>query len=106
QWGGWPGRNNTPEGTNIPTEWDIDSGENIKWSADLGSQSYGNPVVANGKVYVGTNNGAGHVKRFPKNVDLGCLLCFDDNTGEFLWQHSSTKLPSGRVHDWPLQGIC
>lgn len=106
QWGGWSGRNNTPEGTNIPTKWDIDSGKNVKWSAKLGSQSYGNPVVANGKVYVGTNNGAGHLERFPNSVDLGCLLCFDEETGEFLWQHSSPKLPTGRVHDWPLQGIC
>lgn len=106
QWGGWSGRNNTPAGENIPTEWDVDSGSNIKWSAELGSQTYGNPVIANGKVYVGTNNNAGYIKRYPPTVDLGCLLCFDEATGEFLWQASSPKLPTGRVHDWPLQGIC
>jgi outer membrane protein assembly factor BamB len=39
-------------------------------------------------------------------VDLGVLLCFDEETGDFLWQHSSPKLPTGRVHDWPDQGIC
>ncbi len=61
QWGGWTGRNNTPLGKNIPATWDIDDGTNIKWSAKLGSQTYGNPVVANGKVYVGTNNGAGYL---------------------------------------------
>ncbi len=106
QWGGWSGKNNTPDGKNIPIKWDIDDGTNIKWAAKLGSQTYGNPVIANGKVYVGTNNGAGHLKRYPSNVDLGCLLCFDEKTGEFLWQHSSPKLSTGRVHDWPLQGIC
>lgn len=106
QWGGWSGKNNTPDGKNIPIEWDIDNGTNIKWSAKLGSQTYGNPAIANGKVYVGTNNGAGHLKRYPSNVDLGCLLCFDEKTGEFLWQHSSPKLSTGRVHDWPLQGVC
>ena len=106
QWGGWSGKNNTPDGKNIPIEWDIDDGTNIKWSAKLGSQTYGNPVIANSKVYVGTNNGAGHLKRYPSNVDLGCLLCFDEKTGEFLWQHSSPKLATGRVHDWPLQGVC
>ena len=106
QWGGWPGRNNTPQGENIPTEWDVDSGENIRWTAALGSQTYGNPVVANGKVYIGTNNGSGYVKRFPRTVDLGCLICFDEKTGEFLWQDSNPKLPTGRVHDWPLQGVC
>ena len=106
QWGGWSGKNNTPNGKNIPIEWDIDDGTNIKWSAKLGSQTYGNPAIANGKVYVGTNNGAGHLKRYPSNVDLGCLLCFDEKTGKFLWQHSSPKLSTGRVHDWPLQGVC
>ncbi len=105
-WGGTNSRNNTPDGKGIVTKWDVESGENIKWKANLGSQTYGNPVVANGKVYVGTNNGAGYIKRYPSSVDLGCLLCFDEKTGEFLWQHSSPKLPTGRVHDWPLQGIC
>ena len=106
QWAGSALRNNTPQGKNIPTSWDIENNVNIKWVAQLGSQSYGNPVVANGRVYVGTNNRAGYLKRYPSNVDLGCLLCFDEATGKFLWQHSSEKLPTGRVHDWPLQGIC
>ena len=106
QWGGTSLRNNTPEGRNIPTDWDADTGRNVKWTAALGSQSYGNPVVANGKVYVGTNNQRGYLERYPPTVDLGCLLCFDEKTGEFLWQHSSEKLPTGRVHDWPQQGIC
>jgi len=118
QWGGSSKRNNTPEGKNIPVEWTIgsfdlktgewnkDEAENVKWTASLGSQSYGNPVVANGKVYVGTNNGAGYQKRYPAAVDLGVLLCFDEKDGKFLWQHSNEKLPTGRVHDWPLQGVC
>jgi outer membrane protein assembly factor BamB len=106
QWGGWSSRNNTPQGENIPTEWDIETGENILWSAPLGSQTYGNTVVANGKLYIGTNNGYGYIPRYPKDVDLGCLLCFNVENGEFLWQHSSPKLPTGRVHDWPDQGIC
>jgi len=106
QWGGWAGRNNTPQGTNIPQSWSVDDGTNIKWSVKLGSQTYGNPVVANGKVYVGTNNNAGYLTRYPGSIDLGCLLCFDEKTGKFLWQHSSEKLPQGRVNDWPLQGIC
>ncbi len=110
QWGGSSLRNNTPLGKDIPTDWDVESGKNILWQAKLGSQTYGNPVVANGKVYVGTNNGGAYIARFPSNenirVDLGCLLCFDEKTGKFLWQHSSPKLASGRVHDWPEQGIC
>ena len=106
QWGGSYGRNNTPEGKNIPIKWNVESGENILWSMPLGSETYGNPVVANGKVYIGTNNGNGYIKRYPSSVDLGCLVCFDEKTGTFLWQHSNEKLPTGRVHDWPHQGIC
>jgi outer membrane protein assembly factor BamB len=118
QWGGSSIRNNTPEGHGIPVEWNIgsfdlktgewnkDEAENVVWAASLGSQSYGNPVVANGHVYVGSNNGAGYLKRYPATVDLGVLLCFDEKDGKFLWQHSNEKLPTGRVHDWPLQGVC
>ena len=118
QWGGNSYRNNTPVGVDICREWDCgrfdrktgewisDNAENIKWVARVGSQTYGNPVVADGQVYVGTNNGAGYIKRYPAKVDLGCLVCFRESDGEFLWQHSSEKLPTGRVHDWPLQGIC
>jgi outer membrane protein assembly factor BamB len=105
-WFGSPYRNNTPDGKNIPVKWNIETGENILWKAALGSQSYGNPVIANGKVYVGTNNGNGYVKRYPRQLDLGCLVCFSDKNGSFLWQYSCEKLPSGRVHDWPEQGIC
>ena len=118
QWGGTRHRNNVPgvEGLvqtwNIGKfdrrtgEWDKTKAENIHWFSRLGSQTYGNPVVAGGHVYVGTNNGGGHLDRYPANVDLGCLLAFDESSGDFLWQHSSEKLITGRVHDWPLQGIC
>jgi outer membrane protein assembly factor BamB len=118
QWGGSPVRNNVSDARNIPSEWepgDFDkktgkwlpeTAKNVKWVAQLGTQTYGNPVIANGQVYVGTNNGAGWLKRYPETVDLGCLLAFKESDGSFLWQHSSEKLPTGRVHDWPLQGIC
>jgi outer membrane protein assembly factor BamB len=118
QWAGSPARNNVPAGKDIATEWtpgDFDdktgewkkkSAKNVKWVARLGSESYGNPVVAGGKVFVGTNNGGGRLKRYPAAVDLGCLVCFNEADGKFLWQASSEKLPTGRVHDWHLMGIC
>ena len=106
QWGGSTSRNNTPDGKNIPISWNVDTGENILWSMPLGSETYGNAVVANGKVYVGTNNGNGYIKRYPSTVDLGCFICFNEKDGKFLWQHSSEKLSTGRVNDWPDQGIC
>ena len=77
---------------------------NIRWSATLGSQTYGNPVIAGGKVFVGTNNGAKY--RPQHEGDRGCVLAFDEQTGTFLWQLTREKLPQGRVNDWPNQGIC
>ncbi len=106
QWGGSPERNNVPETGAMPTAFNVKTGMNIRWSVPLGSETYGNPVIANGKVYVGTNNGNGYIKRYPNTVDLGVLLCVDEKDGKLLWQHSSEKLPTGRVHDWPNQGIC
>ena len=116
QWCGSPGRNNVRLAKNLPTDWDIgqldeetgkwSGSKHIKWVARLGSQTYGNAVVADGRVYVGTNNGGAHLKRFPEEIDLGCLLCFRESDGKLLWQHSSRKLRNGRVQDWPYQGIC
>ena len=105
QWGGWSGRNNTPTGTDIPMRWDVDTGFNIKWQVPLGSQTFGNPSVANGRVFIGTNNHHGYLPRFPNQIDLGVMLCFDEQTGSFLWQYSSTKLHTGLVHDWPDMGM-
>jgi outer membrane protein assembly factor BamB len=118
QWGGTALRNNTPVAEGILTEWapgdfdrktgawDKSSAKNIKWVSTLGSQTYGNTVVASSKVFLGTNNSNGYLKRYPADIDLGVLVCFNEADGKFLWQHSSEKLPTGRVHDWPLQGIC
>ena len=106
QWGGSPSRNNLSPSTQVPIDWDVESGKNIRWSVPLGSEFYGGVVVANGQVYTGTNNGAGYLDRYPNSKDLGVLLAFRESNGDFLWQHSNEKLPTGRVHDWPLIGVC
>lgn len=104
-WGGTPERNmvNLVE-KNIPSSWDLATGENVKWVARLGSQTYGNPVIASGKVLVGTNNQA--ERRPGITGDKGIILCFSENDGSFHWQMTHDKLPAGRVNDWPKQGIC
>lgn len=103
-WGGTPDRNMVSGETGIATEWDLKPGKNIKWVAKLGSQSYGNPVIHKGKIFVGTNNGA--LFRPDIKGDKGILLAFEEKTGRLLWQATHDKLPTGRVNDWPEQGIC
>ncbi len=103
-WGGATDRNMVSGETGIPNSWDIKTRKNIKWVAPLGSQTYGNPVISRGKIFVGTNNN-GHL-RPSITGDKGVMVCLDEKTGKFLWQATHDKLPTGRVNDWPEQGIC
>ncbi|MCA9249649.1 MAG: PQQ-binding-like beta-propeller repeat protein [Phycisphaerales bacterium] len=103
-WGGSADRNMVSGETGIAAEWDLKAKKNIKWAVELGSQTYGNPVVINGKVLAGTNNN-GHLRPGIEG-DKGVIVCVDEKTGKFLWQMTHDKLPTGRVNDWPEQGIC
>lgn len=103
-WGGTMDRNMVSNMKGLPDTFDLAKKENIRWVATLGSQSYGNPVVAEGVVLVGTNNEG---LRDPKQGgDRGVLMAFRESDGEFLWQITHEKLASGRVNDWPYQGVC
>ncbi|HEX8914289.1 MAG TPA: PQQ-binding-like beta-propeller repeat protein, partial [Humisphaera sp.] len=86
-------------------DWDVKEKKNVKWVAKLGSKAYGNPIITNGLVLVGTNNEAGYDPA-NKGIDGGVLMAFDEKTGEFRWQKYFAKLPSGRVNDWPGEGLC
>jgi outer membrane protein assembly factor BamB len=89
---------------NLPERWDVKTGLNVKWQAALGSQCYAGPVVSGGKVFVGSNNQG---LRNPKlSGDRGVILVFRESDGEFLWQSAHPKLETGRINDWPLQGVC
>ncbi|HZN66916.1 MAG TPA: PQQ-binding-like beta-propeller repeat protein [Tepidisphaeraceae bacterium] len=117
-WGGTPARNMVSAEKGLPASAQIeDPGEqdlldpaaggktkNVKWAVRLGSQTYGNPTVAGGRVYVGTNNDN---PRDPKHQgDRGVLMCFDEKTGKFLWQLVAPKLAAGRNSDWEFVGLC
>lgn len=103
-WGFTPSRNLVSDEKNLPEKWDVETGLNINWTATLGSQTYAGPILIGGKVFVGTNNQG---RRNPKLTgDRGVIMAFRESDGEFLWQSTHTKLPAGRVNDWPQQGIC
>src|SRR5215204_3495657 len=103
-WGGTPDRNMLSSMKGLPTTWDVKTKKNVKWVAELGSQAYGNPVVAGGMVYVGTNNEGN--KDPEVKGDKGILMAFRESDGQFLWQAAHDKLAAGRANDWPFQGIC
>ena len=102
-WGGTPDRNMVSNMKGLPQTWDVKTKKNVKWVAQLGSQTYGNAVVASGMVFVGTNNEG---VRDPKLTgDKGVLMAFRESDGAFMWQAVHDKLVQGRVNDWPYQGI-
>lgn len=102
-WGGTSDRNMVSNMKGLPTEWDVKTRKNVKWVAQLGSQSYGNAVVSGGMIFVGTNNEG---LRDPKITgDKGVLMAFRESDGQFMWQMVHDKLVAGRVNDWPYQGI-
>lgn len=103
QWGQAWSRNMVSDERGLPDHFDVESGKNIRWTANLGTETHSTPVVANGRVLIGTNNGE---PRDPKHQgDRGVLMCFDEKTGDFLWQLVVPKREEDRFHDWPNSGI-
>jgi outer membrane protein assembly factor BamB len=77
--------------------------KNVKWAVALGSRAYGGPVIAGGRIFVGTNN---EKPRDPKiKGDKGVVMCFRESDGKFLWQIIHDKLADGEVNDFPREGI-
>lgn len=116
-WGLTPQRNMVwPHDANIRTDLDpgklvgrsgqVEEGstKHVKWVAKLGSQAYGNPTVADGRVYVGTNNASPRDSKY--TGDRSVVLCLDEKTGEMIWQYNVRKLGGGKVADWEFLGIC
>jgi len=113
QWGRDASNNMMSPATGLPTDFTSgefnDAGEaegakHLKWVAEMGSQAYGTATVKDGRVFIGTNNEEPRLESV--TGDKGIIMCFDEKTGEFLWQFSVPKLAAGKVSDWEFLGIC
>src|SRR6185369_8612334 len=103
QWGQAWTRNMVSDERGLPDSFDPETGRNIKWSAALGTEAHSSPVISGGRVYIGTNNGN---PRDPKHQgDRGVLMCFDEKSGELLWQLVVPKRDEDVYFDWPQSGI-
>ena len=104
QWGQKDSRNMVSAETGLPDSFDPATGRNIKWVVPLGTESYATPVVARGKVLIGTNN---ERPRDPRHKgDRGVLLCLDEKDGSLCWQLIVPKGIPMLYRDWPKSGIC
>ena len=101
QWGEKNSRNMVSAETGLADSFDPKSGKNIKWRAQLGSQTYSTPTVGSGCVLIGTNNGNPRDPR--QKGDRGVLMCFDEKDGTLRWQLVCPKINADKDRDW-LQG--
>ena len=101
QWGQQYSRNMVSSESGLPHQFDPDDGDNVKWSVPLGTRTYSTPVIARGRVFVGTNNDQ---PRDPGHQgDRGVVMCLDEEDGRLHWQLIVPKLRD--MSDWPRVGI-
>ena len=103
QWGQAWSRNMVSSERGLPDSFDPKTGRNIKWTARLGTETHSTPIVASGRVYIGTNNGEPRDRKHAG--DRGVMMCFDERTGNLLWQLVVPKREEDPYHDWPKTGM-
>lgn len=103
QWGERHTRNGVSDEKGLADRFDPATGENIKWVSQLGSESWATPVVAGGRVFMGTNSDPPRDPRY--TGDRGILLCIDEKDGNLVWQLMVSKLGPDQFLDWPRAGI-
>ena len=107
QWGGTPSRNMAAAERGIPDTFfpgkkrrdrlgfDPATATNVRFIARLGSENYSAPVVAGGRIYIGTNDEDLDDPRF-RPTDGGVFLCLDERTGALAWRLVVPKLEIDR----------
>jgi outer membrane protein assembly factor BamB len=117
QWGGNdPGRNMVAAEKNLPESFvpgtksaeglgiDPATTKNVRWVARLGSYIYGNPTVAGGRVFVGTDDTlVADDRRFQRSRG-GMVQCLDAQTGKELWRLVVPRRPAERLPKDALYG--
>ena len=119
QWGGRDGRNLVSDEKGLPDFFkpgnktggaiDPQTTQNVRWTARLGSGAYGNPTVAGGRVFVGTD--ALTLEDDPRfdYVRGGMVKCFDEENGTLLWQLPipiRNDLPKEVLFGHQYLGVC
>ncbi len=104
QWGAWHTRNMAAAADKLPDRVDPGSGLNVRWTAPLGGQTHGTPVVAGNRILIGTNNERPRDQRL--RGDCGVLLCLDTRNGSLVWQLVVPKVGGSPYNDWPATGLC
>jgi outer membrane protein assembly factor BamB len=122
QWGGTNSRNMVSAEKALPESFVPDkegttgqangheNAKGIKWVVKVGAFAYGNPTVAGGRVFVGTDAQTLSADPRFKALKGGLIKCFDEANGTLLWQlpipERLTRLPAGAHFTQQFLGIC
>lgn len=120
QWGGRNARNFVADERGLPAEFSRGSGtnlaegaayeapKNLRWTAALGAMTYSTPAVANGRIFIGSNDQRLDDPRIPRTSG-GLMLCLDEKTGRVLWQLPMPRLKTANKmfnYDDLALGVC
>lgn len=87
------------------------STENVRWVTKLGTFICGNPTVAGGRVFIGTDDANLQGDPRLKRTKGGILWCIDEKTGHTLWRlpvpaRPKDKLPKDAHYGQQNLGVC
>jgi len=87
------------------------STENVRWAVRLGAYIYGNPTVANGRVFVGSDDSILRNDPRLQPTKGGLVQCLDEATGRVLWRlrtpnRGKDRLPPNAHYGQQHCGTC
>ena len=105
-----PGARGVADGADLPTTWDVASGENVRWMAPIPGMSHASPVVSGGRVFLisavgqedpelllGKQGGSDIVDEL--TPQSWRIYCVDAKDGTILWEKEAySGLPRAKRH--------
>ena len=90
-WPRWrgPRGDGTSFETDIPTQWDAESGQNIAWKVPIPGIGHSSPIVSGDRIFLST---------FLPETNDRQLLCLDRLRGEVRWQQTVFTAPVETKH--------
>ena len=105
-----PSASGVASGSHLPSSWNVETGENVRWHTPIPGLAHSSPVVTGDRVYVATAIASKEAElKVGLYGDIGSanddeaqewrLLALDKNTGAVLWNQLALKaVPKVRRH--------